>query len=105
MSAIRIDDFLALSLSEFGRCFVHAEFSRLPADLAHFEDSSGIPQNLTTTFHPIQIAIIRLMFPLLLVVKLVLQFRLFLSDKVWTFDDSVTILHNICQIPMNCLHK
>ena len=48
--------------------FVHTEFSRLPGDLGRFADSNSIPQNPTTTPHPIQIAIILLMFPLLLVV-------------------------------------
>ena len=37
------------------------------------------------------------LFPLLLVILLVLQFRLFLIDKEWMFDDSMIILHKICQ--------
>ena len=85
--------------------FVHTKFSRLPGGLGHFADSNSIPQNLTITFHPIQIAIKLLMFLLLLVVHLVLQFRLFLNDAVWLFDDSMVILHKICQILMNCSYK
>ena len=60
--------------------FVHTEFSRLPGGLRHFADSNSIPWNLTTIFQPIQIAIIRLMFLLLLVVQLVLQFRVLSSS-------------------------
>ena len=84
------------------RIFVHTEFSRLPGDLGHSADSKSIPKDQTTTYHQIRIAIIQLMFPLLLVVQLVLQFRLFLSDKAWTFDDSMIVLHRICKFLMNC---
>ena len=45
------------------------------------------------------------MFPLLLVEKLVLQFRLILIEEEWMFDDSMKTLHRICQIPMNCQYK
>ena len=34
-----------------------------------------------------------------------LQFRLFLSDKAWTFDESMIILHKTCQIPKYCPFK
>ena len=56
-------------------------------------------------FHPIQTAIIRLTFLLLLFVQLVLQFRWFLIYGAWKSDDSMIILHKICQIPMNCRCK
>ena len=42
---------------------------------------------------------------LVLDVQLVLQFCLFLSDKVWLFDDFMIILHNICQILINRSYK
>ena len=41
--------------------FVHFEISRLPGSLGHSADSNTISWNLTTTFHSIQIALIRLM--------------------------------------------
>ena len=41
--------------------FVHFEISRLPGGLGPLTDSYSIPWNPTTTYHPIQIAIIRLM--------------------------------------------
>ena len=53
------------------KIFVHFEISPLPGGLGHLEDSNSIPWNLTITFHPIQIAIIRLMSLLLLDVQLV----------------------------------
>ena len=112
----------ALSLSEFGRystsapngnlvlwmipkIFVHTGFSRLPGGHGHFADSTSIPQNLTTTTHRMQNAIIRLTSLLLLVVQLVLQFRLFLCEEVWTFEYSMVLLHESCQIPTNCLYQ
>ena len=67
----RIDDsrFISLGVWEIfstgapNGFIVHMEFSRLPGDLGHVADSNNIPQNLTTTYHPVQIAIIQLMFP------------------------------------------
>ena len=59
------------------RIFIHFEISRLPGGLAHLADTNSISWNPATTCHPIQIAIIRLMLD----VQLILQFRLFLSDK------------------------
>ena len=85
--------------------FVHFEISRLSGGLGHLADSNSISSNPTTTYHPIQIAIIRLMPLLLFDVQLVLQFRLSLIDEVLLFDDSMIKLHNTCQIPMNCQFK
>ena len=85
--------------------FFHKEFSRLPTGLGHSADSNGVPQNLTTTSHPVQIATVLLMFLLLQVVQLLLQFYLFLIDEVLTCYDSTIILHRICHIPVNCLCK
>ena len=62
--------------------FVHFEISRLPRGFGHFADSNSVPWNLTTTFHSIQIAIIRLMTILSPDAQLILQFRLFLIDEV-----------------------
>ena len=62
--------------------FVHIKISRLSGGFGHSADSNSIAWNLTTTFHSIQIAIIRLMSLLLLDIQLVLQFRLFLHDEV-----------------------
>ena len=42
------------------------------------------------------------MFLFLLVVQLVLQSRLFPIDEVLMFDDSMIILHKICQLLMSC---
>ena len=78
------------------------EFSRLPGGIRHFADSKSIPWSQPTFFHLIQIAIILLMFLLSHVVQLVLQSHLFLIDEALKFDDSMTILHWICQILMNC---
>ena len=81
----------------------------MPGGLGHLTDSNSIPQNLTTTSHLIQIAIILLMFFLSHVVQVVLQFvlqsHLFLIDEALKFDDSMISLHWICQILMNCLCK
>ena len=63
------------------RIFIHFEISRLPGGLAHLADTNSISWNPATNCHPIQIALIRLMSLLLLDVQLILQFRLFLSDK------------------------
>ena len=60
---------------------VHFEISRLPGGLGHFADSNSISKNPTTTYHPIQIAMIRLMSLLFFDVQLVLHFRLSLIDK------------------------
>ena len=45
------------------RIVFHQVFSHLPEGIEHFADSKSIPFNQPTTFHPIQIAIILLMFP------------------------------------------
>ena len=47
----------------------------------------------------------RLMSLLWFDVQLVLQFRLSLIDEVWLLDDSMMMLHNICQILMNCTYE
>ena len=57
-------------------------FSRLPGGLGHLAESGRRPKNATTTFHPIQIAKIRLISLLFLALVLVLQFRLSLIDEV-----------------------
>ena len=49
--------------------FVHIKIYRPSRGFGHSANSNSISLNLTTTFHPIQIAIIRLMFPLSLVVS------------------------------------
>ena len=92
-------------LRRIPQIFVHFEISRLPGGLDHFVDSNSISKNLTTIYHPVGIALIQLMFLLLLVVKLVLQFRLSLIDEVYLFDDSLIILHNTCQIQINCTYE
>ena len=85
--------------------FVHFDISRLPGGLGHLADSNSITQNPTTAYHPIQIAKKRLMSLLWFDVQLVLQFRLSLIDEVWLLDDSMMMLHNICQILMNCTYE
>ena len=62
--------------------FVQIEISHLPGGLGHLADSNSIPWNPIATYHPIQIAIIRLMSLLLFHVQLVLQFHLSLRDEV-----------------------
>ena len=45
------------------------------------------------------------MFSLLLVEKLVLQYRLSLFDDVYLFDDSLIILHKTRRILTNCTYE
>ena len=45
--------------------FVHFEISHLPGGLGHLADSNSISKNPTATYHPIQVATVRLMSLLL----------------------------------------
>ena len=83
------------------RIFFHEEFSRLQGGLGYFADRNGNPWNLTTTFYPIQIAIIRLTFLLSLFVQLSQQYRSFRIDEVSTYNDSRKDLYRMYQTPMN----
>ena len=56
----------------------------------------GIP----TTYHPIPIAVMQLMFP-----RFAFCNFLSLGDNVQFFDDSMVVLHKIRQILMNCPYK
>ena len=101
-----------VSLSEFGRYYTSANkwnnwsserfpkssFIRSFPVCQEVVDVSLIAGSIPSTCHPIPIATIQLMFPLLLVEKLVQQFRLF-SD--W-WGVAVRWFHDNCQILMNC---
>ena len=76
------------------------EFSHLPGGLQHFADSNSIPLNQPTTFHPSPIATVQQTSLILLCVPLSQQYHS--SHEVLKFDDSMTSLHRICQIPMKC---
>ena len=81
---------------------IHKESSHLPGSLGHFADSNSIPQNLTTTYHPIVIAMIPMKYRLSLFVRLCQQCHVSRIDEVLKFDDSMVDIHEILQTPMTC---
>ena len=102
----RLDDIQALRQTVWSglqlalQIAVHKVFSHLPRGLGHFEDNSSIPQNQTTTFRP---SLISTDVPLLYALSQ--QSHSFLICVVLTYSESVTSLHRIFQIPMNCQCK
>ena len=74
LSLVKMDDIQPLLLKVLPALWMilqvvfHMAFSRLPTGLGHFTDSKSIPYNPPNIYHPVRIAIIQLMFPLLLVV-------------------------------------
>ena len=102
----RLDDIQALRQTVWSglqlalQIAVHKVFSHLPRGLGHFEDNSSIPQNQTTTFRP---SLISTDVPLLYALSQ--QSHSFLICVVLTYSESVTSLHRIFQILMNCQCK
>ena len=75
------------------RIFFHKELSE------HFAESNSFLLNPPTILHPILTATILLEF-LFFTLRTALSAFPFVSDR--SFDDSMVIIHMICQIPVNC---
>ena len=81
------------------------ESSHQTRDLQCFADSSNIPWNPPTIFHPDLIATILQTYLLSLCALLSQQSNLFPIFVVSTYNDSRKDLHKLCQIPRNCQCK
>ena len=86
------------------RIAVREELSHHTRDLLWFADSSNIPWNPRTIFHPDLIATIQQKSLLQLCVPFQ-QSHLSLNGEVLTCNDSKIDLHRLCQIPRNCRCK
>ena len=68
----------------------HTVFSRLPGGLGQFADGNSMPQNLTTTVHPVLTVAILLTYLPLLVGRLFQRCHLSRIDEVLKCGDSMT---------------
>ena len=85
---------------------VREVFSHLTGGLGHFTDSSNFPSNQSTTFSSTPGCNNTAEVPSL-IVRTRSRSNTILSriDGVWMYNDSMIILHRLCQIPRNCLFQ
>ena len=83
----------------------HKVSSHQTRDLVCFADSSNIPWNPPTIFHPDQIATVPQMSLLSLYALLSQQSHLFPICVALTYNDSRIVLHRMCQILRICHYK
>ena len=80
-------------------------FSQQTIGLEYFADSSDIPLNPPTNYHPDLIATTQQMSLLQFCVLLSQQSHLFLNGEELMCNDSTIDLHRLCQISRNCQCK
>ena len=83
----------------------HKVSSHQTRDLVCFADSSNMPWNPPTIFHPDPIATVLQTYLLLLCALLTQQSHLFPIGELLTYNDSRIDIHKICQIPTTCQYK